>query len=73
MSATLSVVMPVYNEKNTVLKIIDKVLKLDIVKELIVVDDHSTDGTRELLRSAKFDNRVKLLLHDRNMGRGMWR
>ncbi len=70
MSATLSVIMPVYNEKNTVLRIIDKVLKLDIVKELIVVDDRSTDGTRELLKSAKFDIRVKLLLHDKNMGKG---
>jgi len=70
MSATLSVVMPIYNEKNTVLKIIDKVLKLDIVKELILVDDRSTDGTRELLQSTKFDGRVKLLLHDNNMGKG---
>jgi glycosyltransferase involved in cell wall biosynthesis len=70
MSATLSVVVPVYNEKDTVLKIIDKVLKLDIVKELILVDDRSTDGTRELLKSTKFDGRVKLLLHDKNMGKG---
>ena len=70
MSATLSVVMPVYNEKKTVLKIIDKVLKLDIVKELIVVDDCSTDGTREMLKHTKFDGRVKLLLHDKNMGKG---
>jgi len=70
MSAALSVVMPVYNEVNTVLKIIDKVLKLDIVKELIVVDDCSTDGSRELLKSTKFDPRVKLLLHDKNMGKG---
>jgi len=62
--------MPVYNEKNTVLKIIGKVLRLDIVKELIVVDDRSTDGTRELLQSTKFDIRVKLLLHDKNMGKG---
>jgi glycosyltransferase involved in cell wall biosynthesis len=70
MDAILSVVMPVYNEKNTVLKIIDKVLKLDIVKEIIVVDDCSTDGTRELLKSTKFDPRVKLLFHDKNMGKG---
>jgi len=67
---TLSVVMPVYNERNFVLKIIDKVLKLDIVKELIVVDDFSTDGTRELLKSAKFDGRVKVYYHDKNMGKG---
>jgi len=70
MDAILSVVMPVYNEKNTVLKIIDKVLKLDIVKEIIVVDDCSTDGTRELLKSTKFDPRVKLLFHDKNTGKG---
>jgi len=70
MSATLSVVMPIYNEKNTVLKIIDKVLRLDIVKELILVDDCSSDGTRELLQSTKFDGRVKLLLHEKNMGKG---
>lgn len=70
MSAALSVVMPVYNEKNTVLKIIDKVLKLDIVKELIVVDDCSTDGTRDLLKSARFDSRVRVLFHDKNLGKG---
>jgi len=40
------------------------------VKELIVVDDYSVDGTRELLKNTKFDNRVKLLLHDKNMGKG---
>jgi len=66
----LSIVMPVYNEKNTVLKIIDKVLKLEIVRELVVVDDASTDGTRDILKSAKFDGRVKIYYHDRNMGKG---
>lgn len=66
----LSVVMPVYNEKNTILKIIDKVLKLPIVKELVIVDDFSKDGTREILKTTRFDNRVKLLFHDMNMGKG---
>lgn len=66
----LSVVMPVYNEKDTILKIIDKVLRLDFVKELIIVDDYSTDGTRDLLKNAKFDSRVRLLFHDSNMGKG---
>lgn len=70
MTAVLSVVIPVYNEKETVLKIIDKVLKLDIVKEIIVVDDHSTDGTRELLKDTRLDSRVKLLFHDKNSGKG---
>lgn len=68
--AVLSVVMPAYNEKNTILKIIDKVLSLDIVKELIVVDDNSTDGTRELLKDTRFDDRVKVLFHEKNMGKG---
>lgn len=70
MSGLLSVVIPVYNEKNTVLKIIDKVLKLDIVKEIIVVDDCSSDGTRELLKNTKLDSRVRLLFHEKNMGKG---
>jgi glycosyltransferase involved in cell wall biosynthesis len=66
----LSVVIPVYNEKGTVLKIIDKVLKVDIVKEVIIVDDRSTDGTREILESAKFDPRVRLFYHAKNSGKG---
>ena len=68
--AILSVVMPVYNEKETVLTIIDKVLKLEIVKELIIVDDCSTDGTREILKGATFDGRVRIFFHDRNQGKG---
>ncbi len=70
MKDILSVVMPVYNEKNTVLKIINKVLELSIVKELIVVDDCSTDGTKELLKNTKLDNRVRLFFHNKNMGKG---
>lgn len=66
----LSVVMPVYNEKNTVLKIIEKVLKLEMVKELIVVDDGSTDGTKDILKNAKLDPRVKVLHHEKNSGKG---
>lgn len=66
----LSVVVPVYNEKATVLKIIDKVLGLDLVKEVIVVDDGSTDGTKELLQTTAFDGRVRTFFHDRNRGKG---
>lgn len=66
----LSVVMPVYNEKDTVLKIIERVLKEDIVYEVIVVDDCSSDGTREILKKARFGPRVKLFFHDKNLGKG---
>jgi glycosyltransferase involved in cell wall biosynthesis len=66
----LSVVIPVYNEKETILRIIDKVLRLDFVKEIIVVDDGSKDGTEELLREAAFDGRVRIFFHDRNRGKG---
>jgi glycosyltransferase involved in cell wall biosynthesis len=69
-NAILSVVMPVYNEKNTVLKIIDKVLRLDMVKELIVVDDASKDGTSDILKNTVFNSRVKIFYHDKNMGKG---
>ncbi len=66
----LSVVMPVYNEHKTVLKIIERVLGLGIVKEIIVVDDGSTDGTKDILKAARFDSRVKLLFHPKNLGKG---
>ena len=66
----LSVVIPVYNERKTIIRIIDKVCALDFVMEVIVVDDGSTDGTGELLKQTIFDDRVKLFFHDRNRGKG---
>jgi glycosyltransferase involved in cell wall biosynthesis len=70
MEKTLSVIMPVYNEKKTILPVIEQVLKLDFVMEVIVVDDGSTDGTRELLQETAFDNRVRLIFHPVNQGKG---
>lgn len=67
----LSVVMPVYNEYATVKKAIDRVLavELPIEKELIVVDDGSTDGTRDVLKPIN-DARVTIIYHEKNMGKG---
>ena len=70
MNECLSVVMPIYNEKRTVEKIIEKVLKLDFVKELIIVDDGSTDGTKELLKELELGPKIKKFFHEKNMGKG---
>jgi glycosyltransferase involved in cell wall biosynthesis len=65
----ISVVMPVYNEIDTVKSIIDKVMSVDIVDELIIVDDHSKDGTIEVLKGIK-NEKIRITFHDRNSGKG---
>ncbi len=69
---TLSVLMPVYNERARVQQAIAEVLatELPIDIELIIVDDGSTDGTREILRNGVWDERVRYLEHDHNRGKG---
>lgn len=70
---TLSVLMPVFNEKKTVLRMIERVLAVPIDKQLIIVDNCSTDGTREILNSISAehtDHDVKVIYHPRNLGRG---
>src|SRR3954469_9209831 len=68
----LSVLMPVYNEIDTAERAIGEVLdaKIDAEFELIVVDDGSTDGTRELLFGREWPDRVRLFKHESNMGKG---
>jgi len=65
----LSVVIPMYNERNTIREILECVRAVDIDKEIILVDDGSTDGTREILKGLS-DNATKVVLHERNMGKG---
>ena len=65
----LSVVIPVYNERGTIREILECVRAVDIDKEIILVDDGSTDGTREILKGLS-DNATKVVLHERNMGKG---
>lgn len=67
----LTVVMPVYNETATIMEIARLVLAQRPVRELIVVDDCSTDGTAGKLQAlARSDARVKLTRHDTNLGKG---
>jgi glycosyltransferase involved in cell wall biosynthesis len=65
----LSVVIPIYNEKETIREIYDCVKAVDIDKEIILVDDFSTDGTREIVQGLA-DANTRVVLHDRNMGKG---
>ena len=71
MPVTLSVVMPVYNEARTIASVIERVLAapVDVTKEIIVVDDASTDGTRRLLESMP-SGEIRLVFHDVNRGKG---
>ncbi len=64
----LSVVIPVYNEVDTIKKIIDKVKSIKISKEIIIVDDFSTDGTREYLKNLK-DKEIRIFFHKKNQGK----
>ena len=71
----LSIVIPCYNEKNTIeniLKKIDKSLKdYKISKyEIIIVDDFSNDGTNNILKNLTFDEKIQIYYHDNNLGKG---
>ena len=67
----LSVVIPAYNEQATVEEIVSRVRAVGLADEIVLVDDGSTDGTRELLaRMAKTDPALRILFHERNRGKG---
>jgi glycosyltransferase involved in cell wall biosynthesis len=73
MAPTLSVLMPVFNERETVRTAIAQTLEADMGVpgvELIVVDDGSTDGTRDILRDTVWPDRVRVVFHDGNQGKG---
>ena len=71
-TTTLSVLMPILNERNTLLPLLARIQAVPVQKEILIVDDGSTDGTRELLAS-QVDGRaegVRVFYHDRNRGKG---
>lgn len=67
----LSVVIPVYNERDTIARVIEKVRGCGVKTEIIIVDDYSTDGTRELLRGELKGKADKILYHKKNRGKGV--
>src|SRR3989304_5514645 len=66
----ISVVMPVFNEAKTIREIIKKVEDVDLEKELIIVDDCSTDGTRDILKTLERNPGIRVFCHEKNMGKG---
>jgi glycosyltransferase involved in cell wall biosynthesis len=72
MSCELSVVMPAYNERATLERAVEDVLNAGLSDslELVIVDDGSADGTRELLQHTEWPEQVHVLYHERNRGKG---
>jgi glycosyltransferase involved in cell wall biosynthesis len=66
---TVSIIVPVFNEKDTIKQIIDTILNTPCKKEILIIDDGSTDGTRDILNKLKHPN-VKVVLHENNYGKG---
>jgi glycosyltransferase involved in cell wall biosynthesis len=68
---SLSVLIPAYNERATIEELIHTVLAERIVSQVVIVDDGSTDGTRDFLATvADTDDRVQVFLHEQNLGKG---
>ena len=67
----LSIIIPVFNEKNTIEKIIHKVNEIDFIKkEIVIVDDGSNDGTKDILRNRISTKVNKVIYHEINLGKG---
>jgi len=67
----LSIIIPVYNEQNTILellRLVEGVSMPGLTKEIVIVDDRSTDGTREILKP--LHEKYKIILHEKNRGKG---
>ena len=65
----LSVIIPVFNERATIQELLKRVDAVDLEKEVIIVDDCSTDGTREVLKEI-WRNIHTVVFHDKNLGKG---
>jgi len=67
----LSIIIPCFNEKNTIVQILEKIKKISFIeKEVIIVDDSSTDGTRDVIKNLKRDLFNKIIFNEKNKGKG---
>src|SRR5512134_2419368 len=66
----LSVIIPVYNEVEHIRETVKRVQSTRLVKEIIIVDDGSQDGTRSILQELDGKKKVRVILHERNRGKG---
>ena len=66
----ISVIIPVYNEHNTIAEVIRRVQDQPFEKEIIIVDDCSTDGTRAILQDTAWPENIHILYHKKNRGKG---
>ncbi|NMA12960.1 MAG: glycosyltransferase family 2 protein [Chloroflexi bacterium] len=66
----LTVIIPVYNEEKTLEEIVRRVKDTGLVNEILIVDDGSTDGTKEILKSYEGDPLVRVLSSEKNQGKG---
>jgi glycosyltransferase involved in cell wall biosynthesis len=66
----ISVIIPAYNEKATIREILHRVQAMAIASEIVVVDDGSTDGTREILQEVDHQGPIRVVFHEKNKGKG---
>ncbi|MBT3389999.1 MAG: glycosyltransferase family 2 protein [Chloroflexi bacterium] len=67
---TLTVLIPIYNEENTIREILKRVYATQLADEIILVDDGSVDGTRAILQELDGKDGVRVILHEHNQGKG---
>lgn len=66
----ISIIIPCYNEESTIEQIIEKVLNVNIQKQIIIIDDYSSDNTKNIILKYKNNNMFKIILNDKNSGKG---
>ncbi|MBE3037804.1 MAG: glycosyltransferase family 2 protein, partial [Chloroflexi bacterium] len=66
----LTVIIPIYNEARTLREILNRVLATSLADEILLVDDGSTDGTRDLLAALEGRQGIRVILHAQNQGKG---